>query len=321
MTQTHEKSPSDISECELSVVIPVFNEESVVLVFLDYLRRVLDLIEKPYEVILVDDGSSDQTWDVVSRISWAELRVAKLASNVGHQAAIDAGLSLARGAWIVTMDGDGQHPPEAIPRMIQVAESQGVDVVYGVRESRDLDKTGKRLVALAYYRVIRWLTNVPLTDSQADYRLMSSRVLTEVERVPGDRVLRLLLPAIGFESATVNYESQPRIGGNGRFGLTRQIALATSSILNFSSKPLKLVAGLGTLISVAALLWLAYVLVAFLSNKSIEGWASVMAAVLFVGGLTLLSISIIGSYIARIHDILKARPRYFIDRVSEYPKD
>jgi predicted PurR-regulated permease PerM len=102
--------------------------------------------------------------------------------------------------------------------------------------------------------------------------------------------------------------------------LTRQIALATSSVLNFSSKPLKLVAGLGTLISAAALLWLVYVLVAFLSNRSIEGWASVMAAVLLVGGLTLLSISIIGSYIARIHDILKARPRFFIDRVSDYPK-
>jgi dolichol-phosphate mannosyltransferase len=299
----------------ISVVVPVFNEESAITAFLSQLRSVLDSMNRSYEVVLVDDGSKDRTFELATMVSWRELRVVQLATNVGHQAAIDAGLSIARGVWIITMDGDGQHPPEAIVRMLQAAELNDSDVVYGVRTSRELDTAVKRLWARWYYRVVRWLTNVPMGDNQADFRLISMRALKQIDRVPGDRVLRLLLPSIGFRSEVVMYESMPRISGHGRFGISRQLSLATSSILDFSSKPLKMVAAIGSLLSLSALLWLTYVLATFALGRSVEGWASVMAAVLFVGGLTLLSLSVIGSYVARIHDILKARPRFFIQKI------
>lgn len=296
----------------LSVVVPLFNESKGLRIFSESLRLSLDELNVSYEVIFVDDGSEDGTAAVASNLGWAQLRILVLARNVGHQNAIEAGLSVARGDWIVTMDGDGQHPPAVVTTMYRTAQESGVDVVYTSRPSRDTDSFGKRSAALLYYRVMRWLTEVPIENSQADFRLVSRRVLTEVRAIPGDKVLRLLLPAIGFRSSVVEYEAAPRIAGRGRFGLRRQIRMTIDSVLGFSSKPLKLIATLGIIVTAAAAAWLISVIFSFLEGRNVEGWTSVISAVLAVGGVTLLSLSIVGSYLARIHDLLNGYPRFSI---------
>jgi len=294
----------------LSVVSPMFNEAAGLEKFLEELRTTLEDSGMQYEVILVDDGSTDASVAVAQGFLWPQCRVLMLARNVGHQVALDAGLAVAGGRWIVTMDSDGQHPPTVILKMLGIAVSDDLDVVYAVQSERNTDSAGKRLAALAYYRAVRLLTGVPLADSQADFRLMSARVLDDVKHVPGDKVLRLLLPAVGYRSAVIEYEVRDRFVGHGRFGVRRQIGLASSSLLNFSARPLRLVAAMGLALSLGAFAWLAYVLVTYVSTRAIQGWSSVMAAVLVVGGLTLLSVSIVGEYVARIHDLLRSHPRY-----------
>jgi glycosyltransferase involved in cell wall biosynthesis len=303
---------SERSDPELSVVVPLFNESEGVGIFAEELRSALGALNVSYEVIFVDDGSVDGTAMVAARLNWTELKILVLSMNVGHQNAIEAGLSVAQGKWIVTMDGDGQHPPTLISTLYRTAEETGVDVVYTSRLSRDADSLSKRSTALLYYRVMRWLTEVPIRNSQADFRLISRHVLNQIRAIPGDKVLRLLLPSIGFRSALVEYETAPRIAGKGRFGRRRQIRLTIDSVLGFSSKPLKLIASLGVIVTAVAAAWLVSVLFSFLAGENVEGWTSVMSAVLAVGGVTLLSLSIVGSYIARIHDLLKGYPRYSI---------
>ena len=190
-----------------------------------------------------------------------------------------------------------------------------VDVVYMRRQEKGDDGFLKRSAAPAYYRLTRVLTGIEVADRQADFRLVSRRVIREVTDVTGDKVLRLLLPAVGYRSCTLTYQTQPRLAGKGRFGLTRQVRLAIDSVLEFSSQPLRLIAGVGLALSVFAFLWLVAVIATFFVTKTVSGWASVMTAVLLVGGLTLLSLSIVGEYIARIHDMIKGKPRYSIAAV------
>jgi glycosyltransferase involved in cell wall biosynthesis len=296
----------------LSVVAPVFNEAGGLAQFCTELRQVLDELSVSYEVVLVDDGSTDDSVDIAVNLGWPQCTVMSLARNVGHQVALEAGLSLAQGAWIISMDSDGQHPVSLIPTMLDLGVSQSLDVVYTARLLRRDDGLAKRTAALAYYRVVRALTGVTLANSQADFRLISRRALGEVLAVPGDKVLRLLLPSIGYRSTVIPYEALPRIAGAGRFGVRRQFNMARESILGFSSKPLRLVATLGIALSGAAMAWLIFVLVTYVATRTITGWASVMTAVLLVGGLTLLSLSIVGEYVARLYDLLKGHPRYSI---------
>jgi dolichol-phosphate mannosyltransferase len=296
--------------------VPLYNEADGLTEFAARLREVLDCTGMDYEVILVNDGSQDDTAAVARSLGWPAAQVATLARNVGHQAAIDAGLSLTHGEFVLTMDGDGQHPPELIPRLLDAARDPQVDIVYTVQRSRESDPRGKRLSALAYYRLMRWLTGVPIEDSQADFRLVRRRVLGAIADVPGDRVLRLLLPSVGFTSTTIAYVAEPRIAGHGRFGFRRQMAMARQSLMAFSSKPLRLVASIGFVLSFLSLAWFVVVVVTYATQRTIVGWTSVMTAVLLVGGLTLLSLSVVGSYVARIHDMMKGHPRYYVDRVD-----
>jgi glycosyltransferase involved in cell wall biosynthesis len=296
----------------LSVVAPMYNEEKGLAEFCGQLRPILDSLEIPYEFLLVDDGSTDASIKAALSQGWPECTVIALAHNVGHQVALEAGMLAARGQWIVTLDADGQHPPELIPAMLDIAVTQSLDVVYTSRLTREEDRFFKRSSALAYYRIVRALTGVSVGNSQADFRLISARVVEDIRSVPGDKVLRLLLPSIGYRSTVLTYEARPRIAGVGRFGVGRQLRMARDSILGFSSKPLRLIAALGVVLSLAALAWLAVVFVTYVATRTITGWASVMTAVLLVGGLTLLSLSIVGEYVARIYDLLRQHPRYSI---------
>ena len=302
----------------LSVVVPMYNEQEGIVRFCVELRQVLDLCAVPYEVLFVDDASSDSSVAEVLSLGWQHVQVVSLASNVGHQRAIDAGILESRGNWVVTMDADGQHPPALIPEMTELAQTEDLDVVYTRRISRREESGLRRLPALVYYRIIRFLTGIPIADSQADFRLMSRSVIEHLSDVRGDRVLRLLLPASGVRSKTLDYVARERIAGSSRYGLSRQIRLAIDSALGFSSKPLRMVAVMGWVVAAFAFLWLLGVVITYLVAGTVAGWASVMAAVLLVGGMSLLGQAIIGSYVARIHDLVRNEPRFFIR--ATYPK-
>jgi len=297
-------------KAELSVVAPMYNESAGIGAFLDELRTVLEPLEIAYEVILVDDASTDLSVQFALERQWSRLRVLSLTRNSGHQVALEAGLAVARGDLVVTMDSDGQHPPKVIARMLEVARQYDVDVVYSVQERRSSDSVGKRFFGLAYYRMVRLLTGVYVENNQADFRLVSRRVLDDLSNIPGKRVMRLLLPAIGYTSETLTYEVRPRTSGRSRYGLIRQIQMALDSVLEFSALPLRFFAAAGLAMSFLSLVWLAYVVSTWVSTQTVDGWASVMFAVLMSGGLTMLGTSLVGEYLARLYELIKNRPRY-----------
>jgi len=294
----------------LTVVAPMFNEARSIAEFCKRLKVSLSELNCSYQVVLVDDGSTDSTVETVKNLDWQELLVVQLFRNVGHQRAIDAGLAAAQGRYLVTLDSDGQHPPELVPSMLETAISSGVDVVYMRQQDRSRDSFWKRRTALLYYQVVRALTGVPIADSQADFRLMRREVLNQIKSVKGDRTLRILLPYLGFKSRTLMYRASPRLGGRSRYSAKQQVALAVRSILDFSARPLKLVATMALVLAMATFAWLALVLTTWLTQGTVAGWASVMTAVLLVGSMSLAASAIIGAYLARIYEIIKGYPRF-----------
>lgn len=302
---------------ELTVVTPMFNEEDGILTFLGGLRSCLDSLNLNYEVVVVDDGSSDHSIQKVQSMAWDQCKILALSRNCGHQIALEAGIAGARGSWVLTMDSDGQHPAELIEEMLQTAISEDLDVVYARQRLRRTDTAAKKFMAHLYYKVVRLITRVPVADGQADFRIMSRQVVDDILEVPGDKVLRLLIPSAGYASSTLEYDVQDRIAGKGRYGLSRQMRMAVDSILQFSSVPLRFVAVVGLGLSILAAFWLVTVVVAYFQTRTVAGWSSVMAAVLTIGGLTLVSLSVLGEYLARIYIMMRRHPRYIVREVLD----
>jgi glycosyltransferase involved in cell wall biosynthesis len=307
----------------LSVIVPMFDEEAVLPLFAERLRPVLDgLFEggsETYEVLVVDDGSRDTTPVLLLREqrSWPQLRVVRLRANAGHQAALSAGLARARGQWIATLDADLQDPPELLPRMLNTARAENVDVVYAVRTDRSSDSAFKRWTAHAYYRLMQRLVGGHLTADAGDYRLMSRATVDAVNTLPDHhRVLRLVVPALGFPSATVPYARAPRAAGRTKYPLSRMLRLTVDSLTGFSVAPLRLATwfGLGGALVTAVLL--AFALSADISGRTVPGWTSTFVAVAAVGAVQLLCLGLLGEYVGRLYTQMQGRPSYFVARDS-----
>ncbi len=296
----------------ISVVTPCFNEEEGLLSFLSDLRVSLDTLGISYEVIVVDDGSTDSSWDVVSNFVWPQLRGVRLLANRGHQVALDAGLRATRGEYVVTMDADGQHPPNVIKDLLDSAIADGVDVVYGIRSDRSEDGWAKRQSAHAYYKLIRGLTGVPVMDSAADFRLMSRNVVDVINEIPDQKIFRLLLPYLGFSSSYVEFRAHTRAFGASKYSFRSMLTLALRSSLQFSTKPLRMVMTIGFVMALIASLWLVWVFVDFATGRTVDGWASQMAVTLIVGGLTLFSVGIVGGYVGELFERLNGRPQFLV---------
>ncbi len=305
----------------LSVVTPCFNEAESLPGFFENLRIHLDGLGLSYEVVVVDDGSSDHSWDVVRDLKWPQLRGLRLLTNRGHQVALDAGIRAARGELVVTMDSDGQHPPAVITDLLDAVSTHDVDVVYAIRSDRSDDGWAKRQSARVYYQLMRGLTGVPVEDSAADFRLMSRYVVDVLNGIPDQKVFRLLLPYFGFSATTVDYRAQPRMLGTSKYSFRRMLGLAVSSSIQFSTKPLRIVAGIGFFMAVVAALWLAWVLVDFFAGRTVAGWASQMAVTLIVGGLTLFSLGIVGQYVGEVFERISGRPQFLVREVRESHRD
>jgi len=303
------------SPVDLSVVVPIFNEEAVLPLLVERPRRVADAWGVPYEILCVDDGSSDATPVLLQRLrrEWPQVRVVRLRANAGHQAAISAGLARARGKWVVTIDADLQDPPEVIGEMLAVARGQGVDVVYGVRSDRSTDTAFKRLTARAFYRSIRAMSDVDAHVDAGDFRLMSRATVDAVNALPEQgRVLRLVVPALGFPSSSVNYARAARAAGDSKYPLGKMIRLSIDGVTGFSIAPLRFATWLGLFGGLAALGVLAYALVAMLVGNTLPGWTSTVVIVAAVGAVQLLALGILGEYVGRTYAALQARPAYFV---------
>jgi dolichol-phosphate mannosyltransferase len=293
----------------------MFNEEEVIGLLVQRLRPVLDGLNEPYEVVAVDDGSTDSTAAqlIGARRSWPELRIIRLRRNAGHQAALTAGLHRATGAYVASIDADLQDPPEKIPEMLALARADNLDIVYGVRSDRSSDTAAKRGTAGLYYWLMRRLAGVEMHSHAGDFRLLSRATVDVLRQLPEHQpVYRLLVPWIGFPSGEVTYVREGRAAGRTKYPLGRMIRLALDSVTNFSAAPLRIATWLGGLSFLLTLLMLIYVVVAFALRDTVQGWASVLACVLFLGGVQLLCLGLLGEYVGRLYAAAQGRPAYFI---------
>ena len=299
----------------LSVVVPLYNEAAVLPLLVDRLRPVLDGLDRTYEVVAVDDGSTDTTAAVLSRFSrqWPQLRIVRLRANAGHQAAISAGLERSRGAWVVTIDADLQDPPETIPEMIDAALRERVDVVYGVRVDRSSDTAFKRHTAAAFYRLIGGISGTDAPRDAGDFRLMSRATVDAVNTLPEtNRVLRLVVPTLGFPSTQVGYRRGERAAGSSKYPLSKMLKLSIDSITGFSMAPLRLATWFGLGGFAIAVVLLAYAIISKVVGNTTPGWTSTLLVVAGFGGLQLLCLGILGEYVGRVYLQQQQRPTYYV---------
>ncbi|TWE17759.1 dolichol-phosphate mannosyltransferase [Kitasatospora atroaurantiaca] len=303
------------AEITLSVVIPMYNEEDALPALVSRLRPALDGIGASYEVVAVDDGSADRTASILDdfRAEWPELRVVQLRRNSGHQAALTAGLHSSFGRYVVSIDADLQDPPEKIPEMLELAQRQKLDIVYGVRSDRSTDTGFKRRTAGAYYWLMRRLVGKNVTSQAGDFRLLSRDAVEALKALPDQQqVYRLLVPWLGFPSGEVTYHRDERVAGETKYPLSKMIRLAIDSITSFSAAPLRIATWLGIISFFACLGLLVFSLVAFVSGVAVPGWTSLFVAVLFIGAVQLICAGMLGEYVGRIYTAVQQRPTYFI---------
>src|SRR5574338_210796 len=299
----------------LSVVIPLYNEEATV----DELRRrlgeVLDRVEPDYEVLLVNDGSRDGTAEALKRIAQAgsRWRAIHFSRNFGHQAAVAAGLRFATGQAVVVMDADLQDPPELLERML-ARWREGFEVVYAQRVGREREGPLKRGLAWLYYRVLRAVSPVDIPTDTGDFCLMDRKVVDQLIALPErNRYIRGLRAWVGFRQTSVQFERAPRFAGEPKYTFRKSLGLGVNGIISFSKAPLRLATWLGMLVSLMSfVLVIVFVIEKLTRGFDIRGWASTVVIILFLGGVQLLTIGIIGEYLSRIYDEVKQRPLYVV---------
>lgn len=307
----------------LAIVVPCYNEEEVLPEtnrrLLALLSRLVDLalINAASGVHYVDDGSRDGTWALVESLAAADTRVhgIKLARNRGHQFALLAGLLSVEGDAVVSIDADLQDDVAVIENMVREYLG-GAEVVYGVRHSRETDSVFKRRTALFYYDLMQRM-GVDLVHNHADFRLLGRRaleVLRQYDEV--NMFLRGIVPLIGFKAASVKYDRAERFAGVSKYPLRKMLTFALEGVTSFSIVPLRLITVLGFLISLFSFAMILFVLYgAFFRNLAVPGWASSVIPIYLLGGIQLLSIGILGEYVAKIYLETKRRPRFVIDRI------
>ena len=298
-----------------SVVIPAYNEEAVIQVTYERLKEVMNSSGVSYELVFVNDGSKDNTMQILREIAKKDeqVKVLDFSRNFGHQIAITAGMDYAEGDAIVVIDADLQDPPEIILQMLEKWR-EGYEVVYGKRIKRKGETFFKKITARIFYRTLNKLTDVDIPVDTGDFRLIDRKVCDALMKVnERNRYMRGIISWLGFKSTPVEFVRHERYAGETKYPLKKMFKFATDAIMSFSYKPLKLASFIGALISIAAFLYLIYVvIIGLFTDQTIQGWASTVAIMLFFNGIILLMLGIIGEYIGRIYDEAKGRPLYLI---------
>lgn len=297
----------------VSVVVPVFNEAEVIGAF--YARASAALAALPFELVFIDDGSRDTSFQQLSDFAAADPRVQiiKFSRNFGHQIAITAGIDHARGDCVVVIDADLQDPPEVIPSMVDQWR-QGFDVVYGVRSDREGETAIKLITADLFYRLLRRVTNIHIPQNVGDFRLMSRRVVEQLKVLrEKDRFVRGLVSWVGFKQTGVTYRRDRRFAGETKYPFRKMVKFAFDGITSFSTLPLQIATWMGYVAAAVALLYLASVFVQKALGYTVDGWATIMVAMLFMGSIQLICLGILGEYLGRIFNEVKPRPMYIVE--------
>lgn len=311
----------DRSPASISCVIPCYNEEDV---FPELRKRLVESLEKlsiPFEIVLIDDGSKDHTWDMMANAAKHDRRfkVVRLSRNFGHQIAITCGIDQASGEVVIILDADLQDPPELIPAMIE-RWKDGYDVVYGKRKSRVGESRFKRLCAFAFYRIFEKIIGITVPRDTGDFRLMDYRAVKALQRLrERHRFVRGMVSWIGFRQTAFLYDRPERFAGNTKYPFRKSLRLAVEAIISFSYAPLRLASYLGVAVSSLAFVYILVVIGLKILGINFPGYTSLMASILLLGGVQLTVLGIIGEYIGKIFEQGQGRPLYFIDRIIGEP--
>jgi glycosyltransferase involved in cell wall biosynthesis len=300
----------------VSLVVPVYNETEVISTFYDRATQALTSLPGfDYEIVFVDDGSRDDSYQKLAAYAAADphVRVLKFSRNFGHQIAITAGIDHTRGDCVVVIDADLQDPPEVIATMIEKWR-EGFDVVYGVRSDREGERAMKLVTASVFYRLLGRMTNIQIPADVGDFRLMSRRAVEQLKRLrEKDRFVRGLVSWIGFRQTGVAYPRDKRFAGETKYPYRKMLKFAFDGITSFSTVPLKLATWTGYAAALLAVLYLLSVFVQWLLGYTVEGWATIMVAMLFMGSVQLICLGILGEYLGRIFNEVKPRPMYVVE--------
>jgi glycosyltransferase involved in cell wall biosynthesis len=300
---------------ELSVVIPMHNEAANVRPLCDRLIAVLRSLAVSFEILVINDGSQDETWPALVAIvrEHPEIKAVDLSRNFGKEAALSCGLTHARGRAVITMDGDLQHPPEAIGDLV-ARWREGIDMVYGVRLGRERQDAASRLFAKAFYWLFDRMSQVSLPAGSGDFRLLDRKVVDALNGLPErQRFMKGLFSWVGFRSCAVPFEVADRTHGESKFNRLRQVRLAFDALTAFSTWPLRIWSFIGAGVSLLAFLYIVCRLVyVAIYGRDVPGYESILAAILFLGGVQLLSLGILGDYVGRVFEEAKNRPLYIV---------
>ena len=305
MTETH---------THISIVIPLLNEDGNIRVLYDALLPVVEKISPDYEIIFVDDGSKDNSYDCIKQICDQNNRVLgiSLSRNFGHQIAITAGMEHASGSVVVTMDADMQHPPEVILDLYSKYK-EGYDIVNTIRTETADSGAFKKVTSSWFYRIINNLSDIHIEPAAADFRLMNRKTVSAFLHLREIvRFTRGLISWMGFKQAMVPYTAPSRFSGKSKYSITKMFRFAADGITSFSAKPLRVSFFAGVLVSLIGLLYAIYAVIEYFGGKTIPGWTSLQVSILIIGGIQLISIGIIGEYLARVFNEAKNRPMYFV---------
>jgi len=304
----------NLNQTDISVIVPVYNEAENIETLLKRITSVISTLTDSFEIIIVDDGSKDATFLKIQELSiiYPNCKALSFSRNFGHQVALSAGLEHAYGKIVITMDGDLQHPPELIPQMIK-KQSEGFDIVNTIRKETADAGPIKNLTAHLFYKLINALSDVHVVKGAADFRLMSRKAVNAFLQIrERDRFTRGLVSWMGFNQAFIPYEASKRNSGVTKYTFRKMLRFAIDGITSFSSRPLRISLYMGFTTAFLALLYTLYAIYAWYIGDTVQGWTSLLIIVLFIGGIQLISIGIIGEYLARVYNESKGRPLYLL---------
>ena len=314
--------PTEIQESKatvLSIVVPMYNEEENIKHFVKRLVQVVDPLALEYEILLVDDGSRDGTWQEIqiAQQIFSTVHGVRLARNFGHQAALLAGLRAAKGQAIISMDGDMQHPPEMVPELLD-AWRNGAFVVSTRRTYSETTSAFKKFTSSLYYRVFSYLSDVPMKSGQSDFRLLDRSALNQLLSIrQSDIFLRGAVSWLNYPETTIPFTAADRLHGESKFPLSKMLRFARGGILAFSTKPLQIGIAMGLTTSVFSFAYLVYIIIQYARGNTVEGWSSTLGLLSLLFGVLFIMLGIVGTYLGRIYIMLQQRPQYVLDEGSD----
>jgi dolichol-phosphate mannosyltransferase len=309
-----------MNEIKISIVIPTFNEEGNIEILYQKIAEVFKQITHAnFEVIYVNDGSSDGSLEKVKHLSQIDSRVKfiSFSRNFGHQNALKAGLDYAQGDAVISMDADLQHPPALIPEMIRLWQ-EGKEVVYSIRKDGEELSFFKKMTSKLFYKIVNYLSDTKLEEGTADFRLLDKKVVVALKSYNESNLFyRGIIPTLGFRQIGIAYKPQERFSGKTKYSFSKMLRFALTGITSSSAKPLYFSIYLGLFFAAIAFLYGIYAIyISVFTNEAVLGWTSLIASILFIGGLQLIMMGIVGVYLGKLFTQSKNRPNYVIDEIK-----